>query len=159
MRVEQIMTCPTVVGPNATILSVAKLMHENDVGAVLIQDADLLCGIATDRDIAKHVSFDQEAPLLRPVAEIMSPQPFTCHKDMKIAQAAHIMADHQVRRLPVLDDFDHLVGLLTIDDIAENFSEHLAGETLGEVVDKHLRRPLRSEQPFPNKAKYPVPNP
>ena len=59
-----------------------------------------------------------------------------CYSTQKIEEAAVVTADHEVRCLPVLDQDEEIVGVVSLDDIAENFSEHIAGETLGKIVEE-----------------------
>ena len=58
-----------------------------------------------------------------------------CRAEDSIEAAAALMGDHQVRRLPVLDDAGRLAGLLSVTDIAVHASEQLAGEALGEIAE------------------------
>ena len=97
-------------------------------------DLGALVGIVTDRDIVIRAlgNPDRVISLAR---EIMTPDPLTCLEDQDVAEAAVIMGDNQIRRLPVLRRDGQLVGVLSLGDIAENFSEGLAGEVLGEVVE------------------------
>jgi CBS domain-containing protein len=59
----------------------------------------------------------------------------TCRPDQTVASAAYKMADLQIRRLPVLDADGLLVGMLSLGDIANDASEEIAGQTLGEIVE------------------------
>ena len=65
----------------------------------------------------------------------MSNKVITCSRMDTVSAAAASMGDHQVRRLTVCDTEGVLIGMLSLDTIAEDFSEHLAGETLGEIVE------------------------
>ena len=65
----------------------------------------------------------------------MSKGAITCFADQNVAEAAAIMGDNQVRRLLVLDRSHRVLGVLSLGDIAENASEDLAGEALGEIVE------------------------
>jgi CBS-domain-containing membrane protein len=82
------------------------------------------------------------------VSQIMTRDPLTYFFDQNAVDAAMIMADHQVRCLPVIDGAQRLVGLLTADLIAENYSEHLAGETIGEIGESRAIRPVRPRNAF-----------
>jgi CBS domain-containing protein len=148
MLVKNILThSPATAAPDATVLSVSEMMREDDTGAVIILDEGRVVGIVTDRDITTQLPTCDKLTLARPVSEIMTLNPLTCFDDQNVVDAAVIMADHQVRRLPVMNRGNQLVGMLTVDLIAENYSEKVAGETLGEIVESRLRKPRRSDMP------------
>jgi len=91
--------------------------------------------VITDRDIVvRFVSRDETAMHVR-VGDVMTPKVLTCFDSQTIEDAAAAMGDHQVRRLPVCDEAKRLLGVLSVDRIAEEYSEHLAGEALGEIVE------------------------
>ena len=147
MLVKSILTRPpTIADSDATILAVSEMMREDDTGAVIIFDEGHLVGVVTDRDIATQLSNSDMHGLTRPISQIMTPDPLTCFDDQDVVDAAAIMADHQVRRLPVIDHANHIVGLLTVDIIAENYSEQVAGETLGEIVELRSRKPYHTDK-------------
>ena len=131
----------TTVSPTASIRRVSKLMREDQTGAILVVEDSKLVGIVTDRDVATRLDFSETCALLRQVSQIMTCNPLTCAGDATVLQAAVIMADYQVRRLPVIGRSGKVIGLLTLDDIAENYSGNLAGETLGEIVEYRRKRP------------------
>lgn len=133
---------PTTAEPSATIGSVASIMRSDGMGAVVILDKDRLVGIVTDRDVALRVGDCNVCAQTRPISKIMTHNPLTCFDDQNVEEAAMIMADNQVRYLPVINHTQDLVGLLTIDVIAENYSERLAGETLGEIVEHRRSNPV-----------------
>jgi CBS domain-containing protein len=122
-------------GPDMPVRTVARLMRDHSVGALPVVEDGRLVGIVTDRDLVCRLLADGP-DLPATVASLMSAEPITCTEDQSIAEAAAIMGDHQVRRLPVLDRDGRLVGMVAIDDVACNASERLAGEALGEVVEK-----------------------
>ena len=157
MRVKSLIDHPPVtVGPDATVLAVTTMMREDDIGAVLVLDRNRLVGIVTDRDIATKLTPFGAPALAQPIARFMTLDPLTCSPDQDVRDATVLMADFQVRRLPVLDASGRVVGLLTLDMIAEDFCEHLAGETLGEIVEQRSRKPLRVK-PEDLRAGFPVP--
>ncbi len=66
----------------------------------------------------------------------MTSKVVTCHPDQTVNEIATIMGDHQIRRLPVTNHDNVVVGMVTVGDIARDASEHVAGETLGEIVEE-----------------------
>jgi CBS domain-containing protein len=102
-----------------TLQAAARLMWEGDCGALpVINDSNQVVGMITDRDISM-AAYLQGHPLARMlVHEAMSPQLFSVDSRSSIKEAERMMADHQVRRLPVVDEQRRLVGLVSINDLA-----------------------------------------
>jgi CBS domain-containing protein len=135
MDVREIMT-PAVdlVSPDMPLIDAAKLMRDDDIGFLPIGENDRLVGTVTDRDIAVRgvaAGVNNAEAKLR---DVMSPELVYCFENQDAGEAAALMADHQVRRLPVLNRDKRLVGVLSIGDIATG-TEHLglAGSTVEAV--------------------------
>lgn len=130
MQVKQIMTTEvSTVAPNDTITKAASLMGQLDVGAVPVVDNNRVVGIVTDRDIILRGVAKGEGANLK-ISEVMTPDIKYATPDMDVHTVADIMAENQVRRLPVVDN-DMLVGIVAIGDLAvENIFENEAGEAL-----------------------------
>lgn len=130
MKVNQIMTTDvSTVAPNDTVTKAASLMGQLNVGSVPVTDGGRVVGIVTDRDIivrgvAKGQGSNQK------ISEVMTTNIKWATPDMDVHVVADIMAENQVRRLPVIDN-DKLVGIVAIGDLAvENIFENEAGEAL-----------------------------
>jgi CBS domain-containing protein len=137
MKVRQIMTnIVESVDPDTPVAEAAARMRDRDIGSVLVVEAGRVAGIVTDRDIAIRLVPSLEPADRVPVSRIMSRGVHFCYVDQDVATIAGIMGDYQVRRLPVLDDREQLVGVVSLEDIAEHASEHIAGEALGEIVEE-----------------------
>lgn len=112
----------------------AKVMWDTDCGVVLVVDADgRLCGILTDRDICM-AAYTKGAPLhaIR-VADAMSRHVHTCRPEDSIERAVALMADAQVRRVPVVDADGRPLGVIALADIARNATVLGQGEAEGLV--------------------------
>jgi CBS domain-containing protein len=116
MRIGEVMTDTVVTAPRtATISDVAALMRDRNVGSVVICDEGRPQALITDRDVALAVadgidgSGEADARATRPLV--------TGDADMDIEEAAALMVQHRIRRLPVLEDGE-LSGIVTLDDIA-----------------------------------------
>lgn len=134
MLVGRIMRQPvTVVTPDTSVRVAAALMSELCIGALPVCNDGVPLGIVTDRDIV--VRWASKAAGDGTVEQIMTPNVVTCRDDQTIEQAAHLMADMQIRRLVVVDEFGKTAGIVTLGDIANDASEELAGQTLGEIVE------------------------
>ncbi|MGI6734387.1 MAG: CBS domain-containing protein [Anaerovoracaceae bacterium] len=117
MKVKDLMSTSVVCArPEMSIAEVAKRMRQADVGAVPVcDDRNRLLGIVTDRDIVIRMLSSDDRPTT--VGEIMTMDPIFATPNMNTHQAALLMAKHQVRRLPVLEN-ERLIGMLSMADIA-----------------------------------------
>ncbi|MBO6640361.1 MAG: CBS domain-containing protein [Roseitalea sp.] len=133
MLVHQIMSKPVnTIGPTESIGMAAGLMRKFNVGVLpVVNRQGNVVGIVTDRDLVLSLPWQQSGP----VEAVMTRQVVHCDPDQTIQTVAGIMGDHQVRRLTVLDRRERLVGIVSVGDIAENASEQLAGQALGEIVE------------------------
>ena len=134
MKVSEVMSSPPVtVTPGTPVRQAAALMRENDVGALPVLEQGQLVGIVTDRDLVVSVVAVSKDPGDRAVGQAMTSAPVCCNDTQSIAQAVAMMGDAQVERLPVIDQQDRLVGVITLGDIAVNVSEVLAGQAVAEI--------------------------
>jgi CBS domain-containing protein len=112
---------PTCCAASDNALRAAEIMKIEDVGAVpVVEDANSrkLVGIVTDRDIVLQAVAEGKDVNNCRVEEIMSRNPVTCRGDEDIAHAMDRMSQHQIRRIPVVDGKDRLVGIISQADIA-----------------------------------------
>jgi CBS domain-containing protein len=118
------------IGENDSILDAAKMMSKNDIGAMPICGEDnRLKGMLTDRDIVVKVIAEGRDPSEVRAGELGQGKPVTIGADDSIGLAISTMADHKVRRLPVIDGHD-LIGIVSIGDIAKNADEEDVGSLL-----------------------------
>jgi CBS domain-containing protein len=113
----------------------AQLMWDFDIGALPVVDAESrVVGMITDRDICM-AAYTQGRRLrdLR-VTTAMAKKVIACHPEDDVASARTLMADNQIRRLPVIDDAGRLAGILTIEDLAQGAAEHIDDGVSGEDV-------------------------
>jgi CBS domain-containing protein len=118
VRLKEIMTEGVVTAtPEASAISVARLMRDHRVGSVVLVDpAGSPVAMVTDRDLALRV-FAEGAAAEAPAADHASRPLISGEPEMELDEAAALMVQHRVRRLPVVDG-DRLVGIVTLDDIA-----------------------------------------
>ncbi|WP_323035773.1 CBS domain-containing protein [Pararhodobacter sp.] len=134
MLIRRVMRTPvTTITPDTSVRAAAALMAELGLGALPVCDNGRPIGILTDRDIV--IRWVPNAIGDINIGRIMSPQIVTCLADQTIECAAHLMSDMQIRRLVVVDRDGIIAGIITLGDIANDASEELAGQTLGEVVE------------------------
>ena len=116
------------IGENDTILDAARRLAELDVGALPICGEDnRLKGMLTDRDIAVKVLAKGKDPAATTAGELGEGKPVTIGADDSVEEALRTMADHKVRRLPVIDGHD-LIGIVSQADLARNVDEDKVGE-------------------------------
>lgn len=136
MHVSELMSRTVIsITPGATVRDAAAQMLAHDVGALAVLSNGVPVGIVTDRDIVTRILANGAAGASTPVSEAMSSRPVFCFADQDVSEAAAMMGDLQIRRLLVVNRSGGLVGMVSIGDIAENASEELAGQALGEIIE------------------------
>ncbi|MFL5901365.1 MAG: cyclic nucleotide-binding/CBS domain-containing protein [Solirubrobacterales bacterium] len=139
MQLSEIMTAGIVTAlPDASVLSVARQMRDHRVGSVVIVDqAGSPVAMVTDRDLALRV-FAEGVDAEASVGEHAS-RPLVCGElEMELEEAAALMVQHRVRRLPVLDA-GRLAGIVTLDDIAVRTGNlEVAQKMTAEVIEGAL---------------------
>ena len=127
------------VKTNATVSEVAKLMSENHIGSIPIcDDNNCLCGIITDRDILLRTVACNKDANTTPISEVMTCNVCSCMENDEISNAETKMSQKQIRRLPVCDSNNHIVGILTIGDLCQNqqkIGEQQVSKTLENICD------------------------
>ena len=134
MKIREIMTPDAqCVQPDETLVDAAGLMRQLDVGVLPVCDGDEVVGMITDRDIAVRAVADARHPATTMVREIMTPGTINVFEDQDVAEAVRTMEENQIRRAPVLNRDNRLVGIVSLGDIAVDASEQLSGEILKRV--------------------------
>jgi CBS domain-containing protein len=118
--------------PDATVVDVAKVMASEDVGPIPIVEGGRLVGLVTDRDLVVRVLAEGKDPQVTKVGEIASRELVTVSPDDDLDQALTLLAEHQVRRLPVVED-DRVVGIVAQADIARLGKDAKTGEVVEEI--------------------------
>ena len=131
--VQEAMTSnPTAITPDTTASEAAKLMKTEDVGALpVVEDGRLTC-VITDRDLAIRALAEGRDGQTA-VREIASPDVVTIDPQQSLEEAARLMAEHQVRRLPVVEEDGKLVGMLAQADLAQAGHDQLTGEVVERI--------------------------
>jgi CBS domain-containing protein len=135
MKVKELMTSdPATVGPDDPVAQAATLMREEDCGAIPVVRDGKLIGIVTDRDITVRAVAEGRDPKKTKVSEVMSADPVTVTPTTDIDEARRVMAEFQVRRLPVVDD-GRLLGIVVTAQLARRESTEEVGETIKEISE------------------------
>ncbi|MBM6998225.1 CBS domain-containing protein [Paenibacillus sp. DXFW5] len=136
-KVSEIMTDDIVtVTPQDNVYEVAVKMKENDTGFIpVVEGGDKLIGVITDRDLVIR-GIAEKRPGSTAVDEVMTKGIKTASRDMSVDEAAELMAQQQIRRLPVCEG-DRLIGIVSIGDMAvRNIFADNAGEALSEISEQ-----------------------
>lgn len=112
------------VSPDDTIAQATMKMKEEDVGAVIVTEVEKVVGILTDRDVALSVVLG-EASSQSPVRDVMTKKVKTIWGDQGVFNATQYFCNYKVRRLPVVDKKNNLLGLVTVDDLFGILSREL----------------------------------
>jgi CBS domain-containing protein len=115
-----------VVRPDESLQRAAQVMDELNVGSLPVCDASGLVGIITDRDITVRATAAGLSPDATTVSDVMTGHARWCSTEQTVQEAMQQMADVQIRRLPVLDAERHVVGIVSLGDLATRHSGHVA---------------------------------
>jgi CBS domain-containing protein len=136
MKLNDIFTRNVVTAePEDTLEAVAHLMQDHNVGTVVIVEDRRPVGIITDRDLALALGAQGVSPS-EPVQTVMSRHVLAIPEDMGIYTATRFMRDRGVRRLPIVDRDDRLVGLVSLDDLLRFLGRELAN--LAEGIEMEI---------------------
>lgn len=112
------------VGPNETVHRALSLMAEHDVGALLVLDGGRLIGIFSERDYARKVALHGKSSKDTPVREVMTEKVLFVTPEQTVSQCLALMTEKRFRHLPVLDNSQKVVGVISIGDLVkEKISE------------------------------------
>jgi len=125
---------PHSIGASASVVEAARLMRDENIGSLPITDDGKLAGMITDRDITTTVVAEGADPKATSAGDVGRQDPISVEPDKGLEEALQLMARHQVRRLPVVENGE-LAGIITQADIALGENEEMTGE-LVEAISK-----------------------
>ncbi|MEU9055483.1 CBS domain-containing protein [Streptomyces sp. NPDC048384] len=130
-HVRDVMTThPMTVEPQASVQAVARMMRDEDIGAVLVTEGGRLRGLVSDRDLVVRAVAEGGDPDRTTVAQACSEDLVTVGPDDDLILAVQVMREHSVRRVPVVDRESHPVGIVALADLA---MERDTGSALGDI--------------------------
>ncbi|HOC09643.1 MAG TPA: CBS domain-containing protein [Bacillota bacterium] len=134
MKIGDIMTRDVrTIDRNSTVEQAARMMKELNVGSIPVTENGNVIGIITDRDVVLRNVADGRTAADTRVEEVMSKTVVTATPDMDVHRAADLMAQNQIRRLPIVEN-NRMVGIVSIGDLAvRNIYENEAGEALSSI--------------------------
>jgi CBS domain-containing protein len=137
-KVREVMSDrPRCVSPDTPVSEAAQLMETEDVGALPVLDGEELAGMVTDRDIVIRAIAKGKDPRGMPVREVSTRDVVSIRGDEDLSEALKLMASYKVRRLPVVDDGNRLIGVLAQADAALEANE----KAVGQMVEAISRPP------------------
>jgi CBS domain-containing protein len=122
-----------VLGPQESVQRAAQLMDELNVGAVPVCNGKKLVGLITDRDIVVRSTAAGTAPAQCRIADVMSEHVRWCFDDQSVDEVLEQMSDTQIRRVPVVNRQKHLVGIVSLGDLATRCDGDEAGSALRDI--------------------------
>ena len=125
------------ISPQRSIAEACWLMKDKNIGCLLAEDHGKLCGILTDRDIALKVTGQEKDSLTTLVDEVMTRNPVRISVDGDLSQLLSLMRTQHVRRVPIVNCLDTVLGIVTTDDLIAFLGDEMS--ELGKMV---------SEQPY-----------
>jgi len=141
MQVSQILTRQVeTIGPDTTVQEAAQRMRSGDIGSLPVCDGRRLIGMVTDRDITIRITAEGRDAARTPVQEAMTPGIDFVFEDQDVQEAARIMKDRQIRRLPVLSRDKQLVGIVSLGDVAVAGDDRTSGDAL-----QHISEPAHGQ--------------
>ncbi|MBD0329921.1 MAG: CBS domain-containing protein [Thermoleophilia bacterium] len=133
-KIRDVMTPdPTAIEPSTPLVEAARLMRDQDVGPLPIVEGERVVGMLTDRDIVVRAIAEGRDPQSVTAHEVASKQLVTIDPEQPLDEAARLMAQHQVRRLPVCEEDGRLVGIVAQADVAIEAPAEKAGHVVGEI--------------------------
>jgi CBS domain-containing protein len=128
---------PQTVRPDDTLQAAAKRMSECDIGPLPVVEGNVVVGILTDRDITVRAVAAGCNPTSTTVRQAMSQDLVCCHSEEDLESAVQRMEEAEVRRLPVIDRNQNLVGMIALADVARNAGEKITAQALRGVSRPH----------------------
>jgi CBS domain-containing protein len=137
MQVFEAMTPEVVsVPPQTTLMDAARTMRDFDIGPLPVCDGKRLLGLVTDRDITVRATAEGRDPRTTEVREVMTSELVACYETDEVDRAAGLMQAAQLRRLLVVDEAGHLVGIVSLGDLVlQTGDKELASRTLEKVSE------------------------
>jgi CBS domain-containing protein len=137
MEIKELITkSPALITPETSIGEAAKMMFEQDIGSLFVQNEDKLVGVITDRDIVTR-GLAKGVGLQSPVQAIMTEKVLYCFENDAIEDVAENLAKNQVHRMPVLDKNKRLLGVVSLGDLGRLGKKDIAGAALCGIAQRN----------------------
>jgi CBS domain-containing protein len=124
---------PRTIETSTPVAEAARLMSSEDVGSLPIVEGERLVGMVTDRDITIRVVAEGKDPQSTTVGDVASRDVVSVDPQQNLDEAVRLMAEHQVRRLPVVEEDGRLVGIVAQADVATAGKDAKTGQLVEEI--------------------------
>lgn len=125
------------IDPQMTVSKIATIMKEQDIGALPVGENDRLIGMVTDRDLAIRALASGKDINQLTARDVMTKGIVYCRTDQSLEDAIHLMEEKLIRRLPVINEKNRMVGMLALADISHHVNRELSGELIHAVASPH----------------------
>ena len=137
MNVEHVMSEPAQVMPaDATAADAAKMMRDQNIGCVVVARAEKPEGLVTDRDLAIRVIAESRDARSVTLGDIMSALPVFVFGGRDLGYAIQVMREQAVRRLPVVDGTNKLIGVISLDDVVRRLADDLSA--VSDTIEREI---------------------
>jgi CBS domain-containing protein len=138
MKVKKAMHNGAVwLSPDTPLPELAKMMHDQDIGAIPIGENDRLIGMVTDRDIVCRAVAKGKDPTKLTARDVMTKGIRYCQTEHDLEEALGVMEKQKIRRLPVIDENKRLVGMLSLGDISHVAAQGVTAGVVKAVSSHH----------------------
>ena len=152
MSLQKFCERPVVtISPAQTVVEACQLLWEMNLGCLVVEERGTLCGIVTDRDIALKVIGARKDPQQTTVGEVMTPNPARIAVDQSLHDLTALMHSQHVRRVPIVDGGDKVMGMVTLDDLLLLLGQEMAdiGQGVSGAVFRSPAPAGEEETPMP----------
>jgi CBS domain-containing protein len=129
MRIADVLarkgTSVLTVPPEAPVTELLELLAARNVGAAVVCADDRLAGIVSERDVVRHLHRRGAELLSAPISEIMTTLVATCRREQDVQELSHTMTERRIRHVPVVDDEERLIGIVSIGDVVKSRIDQL----------------------------------
>ena len=125
------------VGPETDLRTIARIMKEEDIGALPVGENDRLIGMVTDRDITLRALANGRDVASLTARDVMTEEIVYCCTNESVEDAVHLMELKKIRRLPVINEDKRMVGMLALGDIADCAPRDMSAEVMQAVSAHH----------------------
>jgi CBS domain-containing protein len=124
------------ISPERTIAEACWLIKDKNIGCLVVESHGKICGILTDRDIVLKVTGEDKEPMTTMVEEVMTRDPVRISVNRSVRELVSLMHTRHVRRVPIVDGSDTVLGMVTMDDLIALFGDELS--ELGKAISERF---------------------
>ena len=137
MKIKEVMSPnPACCTPSDSAQMVARIMRDRNIGSIPVvidQQSRELVGVITDRDLCCSIVADGLDPRTTPIQKFISLDPVTCRDGENVDKCERAMQEHQIRRIPIVDGDNHVIGIVAQADLALKDKAEKVSKTVAEI--------------------------